>query len=260
MSQAELNYIDQLEQDAAKASGGGGIIAQCELYRGWKVFVSGLGNRESFFYYNAGDEAGRKAAQAKAKEHGQPQDTLELIVYKATVKSTKEDNNGNRVPVSTTWKDDRFFTYPLWTDGFKKVMLPSIKEHKPPIANKFWAKISFVADPTGRQKKDQNGEDKPELVAFIAQVYKDEAEATADAGNQVASGTNGSEPSDPMVPADYSKADWLSCKGDIEAAIAKAVDGIKVPAKKAAARTAAIAEQAAQYAATVAQVEYLLKS
>lgn len=249
MSQQDMSYIDALEQDAAKASGGGGIIAQCELMRGFKVFVSGLGNRESFFYYAAGDEAGRKAAQAKAKEHGQPQDTLQLIVYKASVKGRE-----------VTWKDDRFFTYPLWTDGFKKVMLPSIKEHKPPIAQKFWGKVSFVADPSGRQKADQSGEMKPELVAFIAQVYKDEAEATADAGNQVTGGSNGSEPSDPMVPADYSKADWLSCKADIEAAIAKAVEGVKVPAKKAQARTAAIAEQATQYAATVEQVEALLKS
>lgn len=246
---ADQNYIDQLEQDSAKASGGGGIIAQCELYRGWKVFVSGLDNRKSFFYYAAGDDAGRKAAQAKAKEHSSnPQDTLELIVYKATVKGRE-----------VTWKDDRFFTYPLWTDGFKKVMLPSIKEHKPPIAQKFWAKISFVADPSGRQKADQNGEMKPDLVAFIAQVYKDEAEAIADSGTPT--GSNGSESqSDPMVPADYSKADWLSCRNDIAKAIMAKVDAIKIPAKRAVVRTEAIADMATQYAATVEQVEALLKS
>lgn len=248
------DYINELEQDAAKASGGGGIVGQCELNRGYKVFISGLGNRESFFTYT--NEAGKAQAKSKAEATGgRPQDAVELVVFKSSVKGKE-----------VTWKDDRFFTFPLWTDAFKKIVLPSIKETKPPLNQKFWAKVSFSPDPTGRTKKNQQGEDTVELVAFIAKVYASEAEATADAGQ----GSNGAEPHDPMVPADYDKATWLGCKAEmvkeldaITTGIAQSMQGKPGPVIKKAlmdAKNAKVAQLAEAYAATVEQVNHLIDS
>jgi hypothetical protein len=257
MSQ-DVDYIAGLEEDAKKASGGGGIISLCELNRGYKVFVSGMDNRTSFFPFAPGDEAGKKLAESNAKKHGKPQDSIEIIVYKDSVKGRE-----------VTWKDDRFFTCPLWTPGFKEVVMPHIKEARPPIGKKFWGKVGFTVDPSGRTKADQQGEQKPELIAFIAQVYANEAEATADAGSTTAS-ANGTEPNDPMRPADYSAKDWADQKVDmvnaVSAVIAIAEAGAKSKPVKvrdlaiANAKTATIKNLAEQYAATEEQVLHLLNS
>ena len=257
----EGSWIDQAEHDAQKASGGGGIVAQCEINRGYKVFVAGLGNRESFFAFDPTNESSKKAALGKAQSSGgKPQDAIELVVYKTSVKGRE-----------VTWKDDRFFTYPLWTDAFKTVFLPAVKEHKPPLSKKFWGKVSFAPDPSGRKKKEPNpttGELENELVAFVSQVYASEAEASADASTASTNGNGQAEVNDPMVPADYSKADWLSMKQDVADAVNAAIREAEAKTKgkpkpviaKAveAAKSEAIATKATELAASVEQVNALL--
>ena len=220
------NWMEETEKDAQKASGGG-IIAQMELQAGYKLFVTGLGNRDSFFPFTPGNDESKKKAFTLAKAKGEPKDVRQLVVYKNSVKGRE-----------VNWKDDRFFSYELWTPAFKEIFFPSVKEHKElALGQKFWGKVSFKAEPKGRMKPDQNGEMKPELIAYIAQVYASEQEDIADAGHSNG-GSNGSSPADPMVPDDYKSADWYELKAEFQKAITEAEGMAKNPVAKKKARAA----------------------
>lgn len=251
------DWIQQTDEESQKASGGGGVIAQCEIRKGYKIFVGGMDNRQSFFPYDASSEASKATAKKKAEDTGnKAQDSVELVVFKATVKGKE-----------ATWKDDRFFTYPIWTVEFKQVFWPSVKEQKPPLAQKFWAKIGFAPNPNPQAKKrEYQGEMRAEPIAVISKMYKDEAEATADAGQ----GSNGSEPHDPMIPEGYSKELWLGSKAEIvkeldavAQGIANEMKGKPGPLIKKAlmdAKNAKVAQLAEQYVATVDQINHLIDS
>lgn len=261
----EGSWIDQAEHDAQKASGGGGIVAQCEINRGYKVYVSGLSNKDSFFPFNPSDESSKKAALGKAQSAGgRPQDSVELIIYQASVKN----KNGDGTSVGASWKGDRYFNYDLWTVEFKEIFMPAIKESKPPLGQKFWGKVVFLPNTNPKAKQEEyQGVMRAKPVATVAQVYKSEADAAVDVPS---AGSNGSEPetSDPMVPADYSKADWLSMKQDVADAVNAAIREAEAKTKgkpkpviaKAveAARSEAIATKATELAASVEQVNALL--
>ncbi len=140
------------------------------------------------------------------------------------------------------------------------------------LNGKYVAVIDVDEQPTKKQKEDPNAK-VYKTIKFV-RVYADRGECLHDAseGFAGASSANGSaqatEASDPNVPADYSRADWLSMKSDVvdavNAAIAKAekeATGKPKPiVTKAveAAKAQAIAAKATELAASESQVAWLL--
>ena len=114
---------DVLNEYEAAETGGGGIIGKILIEIGFKAFVAGVGNEESFFPFKAGAEKSKTAAKKKCdgllSEHGvttRAQVCLQFRVY-------KKDVLGREV----TWQGDRFFVHPLWTPGYKEIVKPALQ-------------------------------------------------------------------------------------------------------------------------------------
>lgn len=174
-----MSLFDSLNEAAQKESTGG-LIAKCKVETGYKAFVSGLGNRDSFFPCDYTNDESKKKAQALAKAkcaNGERSSlSIQIVVYKDFVKGR-----------DVTWQDDRFFCYPLWTNAAKKVVIPSLKTANVDTLGEMWLRIGFADDPDGRTKKNQNGEDVIDKIAFIAEKFASEQAALAAvAGGDVA--------------------------------------------------------------------------
>lgn len=200
------NLLDELDKQAEKEGTGGGIIGQFRFEAGYKVFAKGLGNRESFFAYIPGDEKSQAAALAKAKETAgkygvtsAPQTAAQLVVFKNSVKGR-----------DVTWKDDRFFTYPVWTDAYKKGLKPKLQELKMDHFGDYWGKIGFIPDPSGRKRTGTDGKDVVDLIAIPVEIYATEQDAI-----KAAHKDNGGAGAAPSIPQGYTADTWARQKDDI---------------------------------------------
>lgn len=234
--------LDELDKQAEKEGTGGGMIAQFRFEAGYKVFAKGLGNRESFFPYVPGDKAGQDAAMSKAKETaakygvtGAPQTAAQLVVFKNSVKGRE-----------VTWKDDRFFTYPVWTDAYKKALKPKLSALGIDKFGDFWGKIGFIPDPSGRKRKDQDGNETVELVAVPLELFADEAAAIR-AAHKDGNGTGAA----PSIPQGYTSETWSKQRDDIAKLRLSYIKGDMSAAD-------ATGKVAADYGATAEQVAALL--
>jgi hypothetical protein len=234
---------DVLDEYEAAETGGGGLIGKIRFEIGFKAFVSGVGNEESFFTFKAGNDKSKGAAKKKCdaliSEHGadgRPQVCIQFRVY-------KDDVIGREV----TWQGDRFFCHPLWTQGYKEVVKPALKECGAELGE-LWGRIGFTADPSGRMTENQQGETVPEMIEHLVEVYKDQAEAESAAVDFAASGDggNGSSSSKIVVPEGYTTETWVSVKPEILEALGDNPSG------------GDIAKVAADYGATVPAVKSLL--
>ena len=174
------SLLDSLNK-TEKLDSGGGYTGRVRLDVGYKIFIKGLDNKESFVPFDPEDADAQKkaliAARAISTEHDptrKPKPSVQITIY-------RDDVIGRDV----TWQDDRIFTYPTYTDGYKQVIKPALEglaEQNKPIPSlgvDFWGRVSFIADPGGRTKKDQNGEEVPELIAYIADVFPSKNAALA---------------------------------------------------------------------------------
>ena len=216
------DLFTDLSEIAQKESTGGGIVGKLKLETGYKVFVSGVGNRESFFACDLRDEKQKAGALEKAKAVGKPQASLQLIVYKDFVKGR-----------DVTWQDDRFFVYPLWTNAAKKIALPALKTANVNTLGEMWGRVAFADDPDGRTKQNQNGEEVVDKIAYIAEVFASEQAALASVvgGDVKAENAKATAPKQngnvPVAYADQPDA-WLSFVGEVK----KAIAGKPLPAIK----------------------------
>lgn len=199
--------LDELDKQAEKEGTGGGIVGQFKFEAGYKLYIAGLGNRESFFPYLPGNQASQDAALAKAKETAakydggkNPQTCAQLVIYKNSVKGR-----------TVTWKDDRFFSYPIWTDGYKKGLKPKLAELRMDHFGDYWGKIGFIPDPGGRKKKDQEGNETVELIAIPVALFANEQEAIKAVAAEAKA--NGGAPA--SIPDGYTADTWGRQKEDI---------------------------------------------
>jgi len=167
------------------AEGGGGYVCMFVIEAGYKIFVKGLSNDDSFFPFDPGDEEAR--AEALENARGQldlsgnptdakgralrPQKSVQLTIYR--------DHVYNR---EVGWQGDRQFVYPTWSDSYTQVLEPSIDKQVeqdliPDYGVDLYGRISFAKDPSGRQRENDKGEMVDELVPFIAEIYASEEEA-----------------------------------------------------------------------------------
>lgn len=248
------DLLGELDKQAEKEGTGGGIIGQFRFEAGYKVFAKGLGNLESFFAYVPGDEKSQAGALAKAKEvatkygvTSAPQTAAQLVVFKNSVKGK-----------DVTWKDDRFFTYPVWTDAYKKGLKPKLQELKIDHFGDYWGKIGFIPDPSGRKRKNQNGEDVVDLIAIPVELYSDEQAAIKASHKDALAAGAGAAPS---IPQGYTADTWAKQKDDIGKLrlvyIQKGLGGDEALNKVAADYGATAEQVAALLGLTLAQAESL---
>jgi hypothetical protein len=244
------NLFDDLS-DIAKKESGGGIVCKGKIETGIKFFQSGVGNRDSFFACDLRDEKAVKTATEKAKAKlaelgnatGRVSKCVQLVAYKDCVKGR-----------DVTWQDDRFFCYPLYTQAAKAVVLPSFKSAGVNALGELWYRIGFAPDPSGRLKKNQNGEDVVEQIAYVAEVYASEQAALAAvAGGDVKAESKAATIKVPTAFADDPQA-WLTW-------IAEVKNNIKeMPAPKVKAYVEKNYSNPQEVGATVAEILEALKS
>lgn len=197
------NLLDALEESENIGGGGQGYIGKVIAETGWKIFVSGLSNAESFFPYDPFDKDTRDAAFAEAKQAlpmgstARPNTAFQLTMFKNSVLNKD----------TSAWKEDRVWVIPMWTESYKKVVKPAIAaliENGTPfdMGEEVWMRVSFKADPTGRTKKNYKwteGSTEPEqvveLIAYPAEIYASKQAAEDASGDAPATSfsANGSQ-------------------------------------------------------------------
>lgn len=189
------SILDALEagEKADGGGGGAGYVGKVLTEIGWKVFVQGLSNEESFFPYDPFSDASRAEALADAKRAvpaggKRPNSAIQFTLFKGSVKN--RDVSG--------WKGDRVFVTPQWTESYKQIIKPAIVALAAQgvdyqFGQEYWMRLGFKAEPTGRVRKNikytENGtepENVAELIAFPSQIFATEEEAEAAAGQDPA--------------------------------------------------------------------------
>lgn len=220
-----MSLYDELTKAAEKESTGGGIVAKCNVATGYKAFVKGLGNHDSFFPCDYSNEDSKKKAQAAAKAkctNGERASlSIQIQVYKDFVKGR-----------DVTWQDDRFFCYPLWTNAAKKIVIPSLKTAGVDTLGEMWLRIGFADDPDGRTRKNQNEEEVIDKIAFIAEKFASEQAALAAvAGGDVQAENAKVTKSNGAVPLAYQ--DQPDAWHTFVAQVKEATKGMPMPKLKA---------------------------
>lgn len=221
-SEQFFGMLDEIEREE---SGGGGYIGKIRFELGFKVYASGMQNDETWFPFStSADKPDAKARAAKlAAETSTPGNkTKTQLAYGFWL---IQDSVMNR-DVSH-WQGDRFWCYPHWTDAASKVIKPALQDcaiYGSPY--EFYGRLTFIADPSGRTRTNQEGEQVAELVAFPAEKFASKEEAEKVAMGEMPKPSTG-EP----VPGATGVPDWLpeyakdeAAKGKPAAVIAKEVD------------------------------------
>lgn len=164
------NFWDLYDQEEAQnVGGGGGYICQVEFTVGYKVFVGGMSNEESWFAFAPGDAAAREAALDAARNTGgKPQYGMQFRVIKDSI-----------IGDEVTWQGDRYETYPGWTDDGKLAKEQAQALNIAPGTH--WCRFAWFPSPSGRMKK--NEPDQPEFIGWPVEVYDDKAAAEAAAAS-----------------------------------------------------------------------------
>ncbi len=207
MADAMWDVLDEYE---SQETGGGGLIGKILFEIGYKAFISGLANEDSFFAFVSGDESSKTAAKGKCdallNEHGvdkRSQVCMQFRVYKSEVLGRE-----------VTWKGDRFFTHPLWTEGYKLIVRPALKESGAEFGD-LWGRIGFADDPSGRLGENAQGEEVIQKIEYLVEVYKHKAAAEAAASEFAESGDGNGGASGVIVPDGYTTETWLGVKKEI---------------------------------------------
>lgn len=216
-----MSFFDRLVEES-KPDSQGGKVGQIELQFGYKIFIKGMANEDSFFGYDIDDDKDRTKAleaarEAIAENGGNPKDiwpskALQIVLFK------------DRVLVSDVshWQGDQSYVYPTWVDDFKnsggvldKLKIASSQaEIDEELMGKHWARISWMPNLSDPQRMRSDEKEKPELFAFVAEFYptkvaaKEAAQAIVDGKSE-----DGEDVSD--VPTGMTKQAWTANRDDI---------------------------------------------
>lgn len=154
--------------------GGNGWISKAEIVFGYKVFITGRTNEETFWKFDvavpASREAARKAAADFARSVGAKQPTAAIAVILPKDKTYLYD--------TTRWQGDRWFVLPTYTKGYEDILKPSLKGADAQLGVQ-WVRIGFKADPYKPTRKsfDQlTGEEREvaNLVPYVVEKFDSE--------------------------------------------------------------------------------------
>ena len=243
---APFDLWAELEKIAAAESGGGGIVALCEIAVGYKVYAAGLPQAESFFATIPGNDASQKTAKASADALAQ---VHQVKAPRFGMQITARRDGATSRGVAVTWKDNRYFNVDIWTEAYKQVVGPSIKAAGvTQLPWNGWARLGFKPDPfkqaqgeAGMTDTDAQGNKRFPQVAYVVEVFPDEASAHASAAADAPSPVL---PSDGNAPAWKPESDGWKAE-DLQAIGVQLVEELK---------TKPLTQVAAEYSLTVADV------
>lgn len=225
----ESDVVTSFENES---SGGRGWICYANISFGYKLFASGHSNKETFFAWDINVDGDKERARAAADAF---RDKIN-----ASGGSVKPPSSAIQIEIdidnvygydTSNWQDNRIFTYPVWTDAYKKVVRPSLKEANA-ILGWQWLRLSFKEDPRKPEYEDPlTGEMRVNLVPYVAEVFPTKQaalDAAADgAGNTASTKNDGdAEPafdSDEFIPELYDATSWALVKSDILKAKAEGI-------------------------------------
>lgn len=198
---APFDLWAELDRIAAAEGGGGGIVALCDIAVGYKVYAPGVPQADAFFPAIPGNETSLKTAKASA-------DALALVhqvkVSRFGMQITAHRDGALSQGKPVTWTTPaRYFNADVWTEAYKGVMGPSVKAAGIAVLPwTGWARIGFKPDPfkaaqgdAGKTDTDQNGNPRFPQVAYVVEVFPDEATAKASGATDTpAPASNGTEP------------------------------------------------------------------
>lgn len=235
----------------AESSGGNGWIAHTKIAFGYKVFVSGATNEESFFEFDIANQgskdAARKDAGAFAKSHMAKAPSAAIAVVLKKEETYLYD--------TSKWKTDRWWVIPTYTRAYEEVLKPSLKATGATLGWQ-WLRVGLKPDPYKPTRKSINqltGEETEaaNLVPFIMEVFANKESAVLAASKEdsnVAASAPVSEPVKMMTqgklvtdtladsgeyPEGWTKDNWsfvvpdikkMSASGTSPASIAKEFD------------------------------------
>jgi len=198
---------------AAESGGAGfGWIGKCWIGFGWKIYAQGTKNSETFFpfvYKNPDSEkASKEQAIALIKKmnlkdkdgvsDARPYACFGIHLYKAHVLSKDV----------STWMDDRWWIYPLWTVNWKTIVQPALDKIKLKVGNQeVWGLIRFKEDPSGKTHKgvdrDGNPAEVRDLVFYLGEIYTSEEDAKSHVKKKDETGK-----AEPTFPKGYTAEGW----------------------------------------------------
>jgi hypothetical protein len=203
---------------------GFGFIGLANIGFGYKCYISGMKNNETFFRFEFKDEAGRKVAQDAANafyakhnvlnKDGDPQlayPAFAIRLYKDRVVSKDV----------SAWVEDRWWVYPLWSkvNLWKIIVQPALDKLKLNVGTQdVWCQLRYKVDPSGKTyqgtDKDGNPATLPSLVFYISEVYKNEE----DARSHVRSKSEDAGKAEPSFPKGYTAEGWKVQAAEIKEA------------------------------------------
>jgi len=240
--------LDEMEKTE---SSGGAIIGKIEFGIGYKCFIAGMSNEDTFFPFDPLNKKGKEGALEKARAlneekggTGRPQVCVQFRVFKSDVLGRE-----------VTWKGDRFFSHPIWTPAYKEIVKPALKAAKVEKTGIYWGRIGFAPDHSGRQEVGQDVELRTQMVEHLVEVYKGKAEAQAAAGSMSSSENKpASTASAEGVPSGWDADSWAAVVPEIQSEIAKQIGDDATPGSIAK----VLGKMAKDYGVTVADLKPLV--
>lgn len=210
--------------------GGGGIVSNVKIETGFKIYVGGLTNEQTWFPAPGGKKnpahiAALNTARIASKKNGISKSPSWAVSIICPLKQSFSKGK------PATWKGDRFFVVDTFTSAAQEVVVPSLQENGIHTPWSGWARISFREDPFGTKEKGQDGEERTKLIAYVAEVYPDEAAAMAAVRMQAGEETDeGAVEPESAIPSGYTATTWNKVVPMLQSELAKG----KAPAAVAA--------------------------
>jgi len=220
-----MSFWDSYDEAVEEESGGGGIVCQAVIETGYKVYVGGLDQVETFFPARANDKKDRRAAKVKADKLAADYNAR-ASRWSVQIRAKRDTAVVRGQPA--TWQGDRFFVTNSWTEACKEVVVPSLKAAG--IAQlpwEGWCRIGFKPDPykvslgkAGMTDTDQDGNPRFPQVAYIVEVFADETAARVAVGavESQPGPVEAAFPEQADVPEGWDAETWHALAPDLKAA------------------------------------------
>lgn len=184
MSEDLKSFLDETKKQEG-IGGGNGFIAQIKVEFGYKLYIAGMSNEESWLPYKARDEKSKQDAHDAAVANYVGVGVSEEEAKKKLRQSSAAIiiKNGTVLNRQVAWKGDQYHVTALWTDAYQQVVEPSLSgkiTSTDQLGKWLWGWVKFIADPAGRTRafttKDETTgvektEIRPVLVAYIEEVF-----------------------------------------------------------------------------------------
>jgi len=220
----EVNSVwesDVVKSFEKEGSGGGGWVAWTNVELGYKVFAKGCSNEETFFSFKVGDDASKESAKREAYKFVDKVNSESAYEVKKPTNAIRIELDKEKVynKDTSTWQGNRIQDTPVWTEAYKEIIFPHLKEANADIGWQ-WARISWEADPYKPTRiNTMTGEEQDNLVMYVAETYLTKQEAldaaaklgggsSDESDDSSASNTTDEKVPDANIPEGYDEESW----------------------------------------------------